>query len=166
VASISGDIRRALMLCRRAAELVEAENAGGSDGVELVPRKVGIADVNRAAKELNASHTLQAIAHAPTLEKVWLVATVAQFQATGLDFAAFEDIVPRFATLCSTVCGLSAPSMDESLGICERLASSRLLLLESTPTERCPIVRLNVQQDDVSYALREDEQLSEHLASA
>lgn len=154
--AVGDDVERSPRPRRRAAELVEADNTRAAGGAVLAPRKVGIADVNRAAKELNASHTLQvrglvvrgsgagrslnptpsfcfpaltphnelppcpatcqAIACAPTLERVWLVATVAQFQATGLDLAAFEDVVPRFSTLCTTVCGVAAPTVDEVRG--------------------------------------------------
>ena len=52
VASVSGDVRRALELCRRAAELAEARLAapGGGEGEEAVMIQMG--DVDGAIKEM------------------------------------------------------------------------------------------------------------------
>ena len=51
VASISGDIRRALMICRRAAEICERE--------ELSTVTMDL--IHKAAKELSTTHTIQVI---------------------------------------------------------------------------------------------------------
>ena len=50
VASISGDIRRALMICRRAAEICERQETPGKVGIDLI---------QQASKELSTTHAIQ-----------------------------------------------------------------------------------------------------------
>lgn len=51
--------------------------------------------------------------------------------------------------------GLQPPTTSEVMSICARLGSFRLLLLESGRHDLTQRVRLNVSQDDVTYALRD-----------
>ncbi len=53
------------------------------------------------------------------------------------------------------IVGIPPPSASELSGLCARLGSFRLLLLESGKTDLNQRVRLNVSQDDVLYALKD-----------
>ena len=76
----------------------------------------------------------------------------------------FYTLVPKFS-FCLNVIellyfelvipGLQPPSTCELAGICSRLGSIRLLLVEHGRQDLYMRVRLNVSQDDVMYALRE-----------
>lgn len=86
---------------------------------------MGLHVINQAARELNASHHLQVrccpalrashrhassphplcpqvMAHGSPFEQLLLTTVVLQMRASGLDFAAFEDLYPRFLTLWRT----------------------------------------------------------------
>ena len=50
---------------------------------------------------------------------------------------------------------MQPPCVSEIAAICGRLGACRLLLLESSNNELAQRIRLNVSQDDVLYALKE-----------
>ena len=56
----------------------------------------------------------------------------------------------------SITSGLPPPSASEAASICAKLGSFRLLLTENARTDLSQRVRLNVSQDDVLFALREN----------
>ena len=57
--------------------------------------------------------------------------------------------------LCLLSTGLHPPVVSEVSAVCSRLASCRLILLESGTNELKQRIRLNISQDDVGYALKE-----------
>lgn len=52
--------------------------------------------------------------------------------------------------------GLPYPTMSETMVVCSHLGSCRLLLVEPSRNDLLLRVRLNVSQDDVLYALKEE----------
>lgn len=52
--------------------------------------------------------------------------------------------------------GLPYPTMSETMAVCSHLGSCRLLLVEPSRNDLLLRVRLNVSQDDVLYALKEE----------
>lgn len=52
--------------------------------------------------------------------------------------------------------GLPYPTMSEAMAVCSRLGSCRLLLVEPSRHDLLLRVRLNVSQDDVLFALKEE----------
>ena len=77
VTAVSGDIRRALQLCRRAIELRRRAN---HDSVPKAPgdrrQLIGTSDIHAANKSIRASHHFQLIAAGTYFERVALVALV------------------------------------------------------------------------------------------
>ncbi|KAJ2948588.1 hypothetical protein O0L34_g7842 [Tuta absoluta] len=147
VAAVSGDARRALALCSRALELA---GAGGA----------GLAQVQQALAEAASGAAVRAIQSAAPAERLMLRAIAAEVERTGSD----ETTLSRALTTASAIVALDgrpyrsaaqirAPSHEQALAICARLAASRLLLLEPKPAE--PRLLLNVSVDDVHYATRQ-----------
>lgn len=216
VASLSGDVRRALQICRRAAELARerigaagytsscsscsssSSSTSSSSGVAGVGRgkvadgendkdnddddnddddddddeggrsgrrrtRVTIADVSAAAAEMSATHTLTAIAEGSAWERLFLTALVLQLRATHRDDAPLRDVVRRFLTLLR-VHRNELATLEEGMEVARRLGDVHLCLLEEDRLERFPDVRLNVQLDDVVFALREDDVCAKLLA--
>ncbi|WAR24455.1 ORC1-like protein [Mya arenaria] len=139
VAALSGDARRALDICRRSTEI--AEQASQRQKKDVL---VGMVHVDKALQEMNASDQ----------EKIFLRAVVAEFQRLGLEEAEFSKLFDQHVSLCRLE-GLHPPSTGELSGMCSRLGSIRLLLVEHGRNDLNMRVRLNVSQDDVMYALRE-----------
>lgn len=86
VASVSGDVRRALQICRRAAEICEGETKRRVRGSRL-NLKISISHVNQAVKDLFSSNQTLAISRCSTHEKLLLGAVVLETKVSGDDLA-------------------------------------------------------------------------------
>lgn len=166
VASISGDIRRALQIARRAAEICDRE---AQDEQDLESRKsmpnskapcVTIRHINAAHKELTSTAYILAVKSAAKFERIMLAAVVLQIRSSGREEIHYTDVVRRFESLCRTRGGVQSqhPKGMEIKALCRRLAASGLLEMElrSIDYEWEPKVRLNVLMDDVVFALADD----------
>ncbi|XP_015211126.2 origin recognition complex subunit 1 isoform X2 [Lepisosteus oculatus] len=150
VAALSGDARRCLDICRRATEICEfSNNRNSSSGL------VGMSHVMEALDEMFSSPYITAIRCASLQEQLFLRAVIAEFRRLGLEEATFQQVFQQHRALCR-VEGLQPVSLSEGLAACLRLGACRLLLLEPSRCDLLLRVRLNVSQDDVLYALKED----------
>ncbi|XP_069934609.1 origin recognition complex subunit 1 isoform X2 [Oryctolagus cuniculus] len=150
VAALSGDARRCLDICRRATEICEfSQQKPGSPGL------VTVAHLMEALDEMFSSSYITAIRNSSVLEQGFLRAILAEFRRSGLEEATFQQIYSQHVALCRME-GLPYPTMSETMAVCSRLGSCRLLLVESSRNDLLLRVRLNVSQDDVLYALKEE----------
>jgi len=171
VASISGDIRRALQIARRAAEICDREANEMTDDVNNSNNNnnnsnngkdpyVTIRHINLAHKELTTTAYILAIKHASLFERLLLAAVVLQIRGSGLDEVMYDDVMRRFEGLCRTRGGAVSehPSRHLTKTLTRRLASLGLIVLDkrSTDWDWQPKIRLNVLPDDVVYALSGD----------
>jgi hypothetical protein len=85
VASVSGDVRRSLELCRRGAEICDEEQAQTADagGMPAAQVLVSIAHVNKAVGEAFRAVHFLVLEKAPSLEKILLAALLLEIKATG-----------------------------------------------------------------------------------
>ncbi|KAM6921955.1 origin recognition complex subunit 1 [Xenentodon cancila] len=150
VAALSGDARRCLDICRRATEICEHLVDGPS-----TPGLVGMSHVMEALSEMFSSAYVTAIKCASVQEQLFLRAVVAEFRRLGLEEATFQQVFVQHQALCR-VEGLQPIGVSEGLAVCQRLGACRLLLLESSSLGILQRVRLNVSQDDVLFALKDD----------
>ncbi|XP_030647812.1 origin recognition complex subunit 1 [Chanos chanos] len=150
VAALSGDARRCLDICRRATEICE-HDASDKNTTGLV----NMSHVMAALDEMFSSSYITAISCASVQEQLFLRAVITEFRRLGLEEATFQQVFLQHQALCR-VEGLQPLSVSEGLAVCQRLGSSRLLLLEPSRLDVLLRVRLNVSQDDVLYALKTD----------
>ncbi|XP_048458056.1 origin recognition complex subunit 1 [Rhincodon typus] len=149
VAALSGDARRALDICRRAAEICEY-----SDTRQTISKLVRMPHVIQALDEMFSSPYITAIRNASAQEQMFMRAVLAEFQRRGLEEATFQQIYQQHIGLCR-IEGLQPPTMSQTMLICTKLGACRLLLVESSKNDLYMRVRLNVSQDDVMYALKD-----------
>ncbi|RLW05909.1 hypothetical protein DV515_00004733, partial [Chloebia gouldiae] len=149
VAALSGDARRCLDICRRATEICEFARQNRT------PEIVRMAHVTEAIDEMFSSPYVNAIRNASLHEQIFLKAILAEFRRAGVEEATVQQIYHHFVALCR-VEGLQSPTVSEIMAICSRLGACRLLLVEATNKYLHMRVRLNLSQDDVLYALREE----------
>uniref|UniRef100_A0A8C6R917 Origin recognition complex subunit 1 n=1 Tax=Nannospalax galili TaxID=1026970 RepID=A0A8C6R917_NANGA len=150
VAALSGDARRCLDICRRATEICELSHQKQDS-----PGRVTVAHLMEAVDEMFSSSYITAIKNSSILEQGFLRAILAEFRQSGLEEATFQQIYSQHVALCRME-GLPYPSMSETMAVCSRLGSCRLLLVEPSRNDLLLRVRLNVSQDDVLYALKEE----------
>ncbi|XP_004371787.2 origin recognition complex subunit 1 [Trichechus manatus latirostris] len=149
VAALSGDARRCLDICRRATEICEIHQKPGSPGL------VTVAHLMEAVDEMFSSSYITAIKNSSVLEQGFLRAILAEFRRSGLEEATFQQVYSQHVAMCRME-GLPYPTMSETMAVCSRLGSCRLLLVEPSRNDLLLRVRLNVSQDDVLYALKEE----------
>ncbi|XP_073419746.1 origin recognition complex subunit 1 isoform X2 [Dendrobates tinctorius] len=149
VAALSGDARRCLDICRRATEICEFSSKKGELSL------VKMLHVIEALDEMFSSPYILAIRSASVQEQTFLKAVIAEFRRSGLEESTLQQVYHQYIALCR-IEGIAPPSMSETMAVCLRLGASRLLLVESSRNDLCLRVRMNVSQDDVLYALREE----------
>ncbi|NWS74509.1 ORC1 protein, partial [Crotophaga sulcirostris] len=149
VAALSGDARRCLDICRRATEICEfASQKRTSDIVRL-------AHITEAVAEMFSSPYINAIRNASLHEQIFLKAILAAFRKAGVEEATVEQVYRQHIALCRFE-GMSSPTVSQVMAICSRLGACRLLLVEASKNYLHTWVRLNISQDDVMYALKDD----------
>ncbi|EEC13090.1 Cdc6 protein, putative [Ixodes scapularis] len=151
VAAVSGDARRALDICRRAAEIAELFFQGS-------PKKksrhiVGMAHVDQAIQEMFSSPKIIAMQNLALQEQLFMRAVVAEFERTGVEEGTFASVYQQHISLCRLE-GAKPPTLSEASAVCARLASCRLLLAELGCNDLFYKIQLNVNTDDVNYALK------------
>merc|ERR1719357_722442 len=147
VASLSGDARRALDICRRATEM--AEVAG--------QEKIGLGHVTAAYKEMFSSPKIQAIGSCSKYEQMVLQVLSSEFHRTGVEEssvgAVFRELSARLQI--ETMPVLSLPG---TVAACARLSAMRLVLAENYRHGLETKLRLNVAADDINFALKKGEE--------
>ncbi|KAJ2701119.1 Origin recognition complex, subunit 1, partial [Coemansia spiralis] len=165
ISAVSGDARRALDVCRRAVEMVEAESpptlartpAGKrprSDKGDK-PALVTMMVIDRAIKEMYASGHISYIQNASQQQKVFLVALRAAIRKAGVPEVPLGDVAYVHRQLCQ-LHNLTLPTYDQIGKVCSQLGASRCILAESSILDVHQQVRLAIAEDDITVALRPD----------
>ncbi|KFZ59807.1 Origin recognition complex subunit 1 [Antrostomus carolinensis] len=149
VAALSGDARRCLDICRRATEICEFASR------KRTPEIVRMAHITEAIDEMFSSPYVNAIRNASLHEQIFLKAVLAEFRRAGVEEATVQQVYHQHVALCR-IEGMQSPTISEIMAICSRLGACRLLLVESSDKYLHMRVRLNISQDDVTYALKDE----------
>ncbi|NWX81687.1 ORC1 protein, partial [Nothoprocta ornata] len=149
VAALSGDARRCLDICRRATEICEFASQKNTS------RIVRMAHITEAIDEMFSSPYINAIRSASLHEQVFLKAILAEFRRAGVEEATLQQVYHQHVALCR-IEGMQSPTVSEIMAVCSRLGACRLLLVESSNKYLHMRVRLNISQDDVMYALKDE----------
>lgn len=105
VASVSGDCRRALDICRRATEIAEESSENPKDHI------VNFTHVNRALSEMFASPKIRAIKSCTKFEKLFLQAVASEITRTGIEEVEFYGVLVQM-TILAPVLGINNPPLD------------------------------------------------------
>jgi origin recognition complex subunit 1 len=190
VAAVSGDARRVLELCRRAAELAEtlagrsfdeAENVHSNDGdlsaadVELDRRRRRVAALDKAQVvmqhikaamfEMFQSPHMRMLEAASRHDRIFLCALLLELRASGVTEARVSNVMRRHVQLCRAHAEPEPPA-GAAVSIACRLASSGLLLADPGRRRAAQRVCLNVPMEDVAYALKDERRLQERKLAA
>ncbi|XP_078353146.1 uncharacterized protein LOC144637932 isoform X2 [Oculina patagonica] len=149
VAAVTGDARRCLDICRRAVEI--ADSRSKKKGTALV----GMSHVDLALQDMFSSPKIRAMKCLTQVEGLFLKSVIAEFRSSGLEEATFGDVFQQLIDFCR-IEGLPSPTPSQAAAVCCRLGAWRLLLVESGRRDLEQRIRLNVNQDDVLYALQKN----------
>ncbi|KAI3449954.1 hypothetical protein Pfo_006619 [Paulownia fortunei] len=179
VAAVSGDARRALEICRRAAELADyrakrsqlssSDAAGRTSSNDFISclfffaikyskAVVGMADVEAAIKEMFQAPHIQVIRSSSKPSKIFLAAMVHELYKTGMGETTFEKLAMAVSCFCSSN-GEIFPGYDALLKVGCKLGECRILLCEAGARHKLQKLQLNYPSDDVTFALKESKDL-------
>ncbi|XP_076269049.1 origin recognition complex subunit 1 [Rhynchophorus ferrugineus] len=148
VASVSGDARRALDICRRAAEIAENENQH---------QQVSIAHINQALNAMITQPQVMAIRRCSRLQKLLLQAVVAEIERTGVEETTFSDVF-RMLVSCCALDGLKMVSSVVAQRALSQLSACRLIITDQKCRDVYQKIILNVSVHDVYFALKKEQQ--------
>ncbi|KAK8789569.1 hypothetical protein WA171_001661 [Blastocystis sp. BT1] len=153
VSAVSGDVRRALAIARRGIEIA----------LERGETKVTIGIISEAAKEHVESYKMSLLQHCSKYQVLLLISIVLHMNAIGVDFVLISDIYSRMSALASRYCNkeLLYPELQE---IAASLASVGIISIVPPSTKFDTLFKLNIQADDVCYALKDDEIAKKELS--
>jgi origin recognition complex subunit 1 len=153
VANCSGDVRRCLELCRRAAEIATKRHLNAKESGEV---KVKIRDVDNAIREaFNTPHT-NMVRESSKLERLLLAAIHLESRYTGRLEVVLENVANRLTGLCDN----KAPPFMAVLQCAVSLAARRIILCDGGHKRLKANVALNVPSDDLIFVLINDGELS------
>jgi len=144
VASLSGDARRALDICRRATEMAEM---AGKD-------KIGLEHVTKAHQEMFSSPKILAIRCCSKYEQILLKVMVAEFHRTGVEESNLRSVFRETQTFLRTE-GRESISVPGLVAMVARLSAARLMLAEHFKLGLETKLRLNVSTEEINFALKE-----------
>ncbi|KAM3208286.1 hypothetical protein ACQJBY_063139 [Aegilops geniculata] len=164
VAAMSGDARRALEICRRAAEFADYR-VKQSQQVEQTPSSantgngfVCMGDIEDAIQEVFQAPHIQVMKNCPKFGKVILAAMVHELYRSGLGEVLFDKLAATVFSWCHVNREL-LPGYDTLLKICCKLGESKIVLCEEGTKHKLQKLQLNYPSDDVTFALKESPDL-------
>ncbi|XP_050092711.1 origin recognition complex subunit 1 [Anopheles aquasalis] len=140
VAAVSGDARRALDICRRATEFCSSSI-------------VSMTQVQMVLAEMIASPQVKTIRSCSRIEQMFLHAVTMEVTRIGIDECCFLGVYAQLETLCA-FSGINVPNPGRAMMICARLGALRLLISDNSSSDIYQKILLNVNADDVHYALQ------------
>jgi origin recognition complex subunit 1 len=146
VASSSGDIRRGLDICRRAAEMVGKGNVVTAD------------DIIKAYHDLFSS-SLYPLTEMSIYHKLFLVCAVKEQIAQQKNDLSFEVVVSRMQTKIKELHDytlIEDVTIREVLPICECLEAMQILTITRSEADRFSIIRLNTEKETINDKLKDD----------
>ncbi|XVF19265.1 hypothetical protein REPUB_Repub11eG0095000 [Reevesia pubescens] len=160
VAAISGDARRALEICRRAAEIADyhIKNQISTVNSSTVKDIVTMAEVDAAIQEMFQAPHIQVMKSCSKLSKIFLTAMVYELYKTGMGETTFEKLAMTVSCLCTSN-GESFPGWDTLLKVGCKLGECRIILCEPGDRHRLQKLQLNFPSDDVAFALKDSKDL-------
>jgi len=154
----SGDVRQALSLCRKSAEVclhrlstLDGNAAGHDDGGELF---VTGDDLHEAQQAVSVSAPMSRLRACSKFECTFLVALRMEVRtnaARGVNKsgAELEAVIERFAILCKTHSFVPIPRLRGLLFICDELERSGIIRQISTRTSRYSLLELRCSHQEL-----------------
>lgn len=142
VASLSGDARRVLHVCKYASSLANGQ-------------RVTLSDVERAFEDILSSPVVSAIRHLPLHQRYIMQAIISEMKRTGIDEVQSERVKSTYETL-SRMDGVKVIGIDGIVKMISSLYSVGFIEMHPKSAPRYLMntkIRLQISPDDVSYAL-------------
>ncbi|EFN52332.1 hypothetical protein CHLNCDRAFT_139139 [Chlorella variabilis] len=171
VANCSGDVRRCLELCRRAAEIAEdklrkqqQQQVQGSESAagEQAQQESGMVEmrhVGAAIAEMFSTGHVRLLREACRLERLLLGALYLELSSSGRAECLLLDVWERLRVLCSQNCEAQRYDFGSVLERAAELGAKRLIICDPGVRRVRAKVALNVAPNDLLMVLSSDAEL-------
>lgn len=176
VASVSGDARRALKICRRAVELAEADyKAAGKNSNEL---SVQILHINRAISETTNSPVAYFISELSFVGKLLLIGILTRKRKSGLPENSLGDVIDEMKQIVTMNSAKDKSTfIIESKSILDilyedfiirpqgfayvlnELIEAGIVLQEDAKSERVSAIKLNIADEEITSVFKKEKSL-------
>ncbi|KAG5361493.1 Origin recognition complex subunit 1 [Yarrowia sp. C11] len=157
IASVSGDARRALDLCRRAVEIAE-----------LGAEEVQIKHIQQAANEATSTPIYNYLQGLPLAFKIFLCALLARKRRNGLPSDSLGDIIEEIERMIKSsenagflshilLEGGKRVRMTGFMNAVTELVEAGIIIQQSIKGERSAQVRLTIGVEEITSALKNDD---------
>lgn len=152
VASLSGDARRALEICRQAVEqsMIRYEQTKDPSSVYI-----RLKDVIKAVEAISCNPAIKLMQSAPLQAKIFLRGVVASFRSSGIEEASIEEVIEHCGAICH-VDGFKKANYNELLTTANWLESCSFILADNLKHGIHAKVRLTVSPEDILFALNKE----------
>lgn len=152
VASLSGDARRCLEICRQAVEqsIIRYEETKDPKSVYI-----RLQDVVAAVNAVSCNPAIIMMKACPTFAQIFLRGVVAAFRSLGVEEASVEDVIDH-ARVIANVDGERLPQYFELVQQAGYLEVCGILMVDNLANGIHALVRLNVSPEDVLFALNKE----------
>ncbi|CAI5758771.1 unnamed protein product [Candida verbasci] len=173
VASVSGDARRALNICRKAVEIAEIEHSNKDSNDDLKPCEVLISHIAKAIKETINSPLSKFVSGLPYASKLFLASALLRIRRSGLAINELGDIIDEmknnltlsnekdtFDLLFKNSNGFRILHFQQ---IVKSLVESGIILTNNAQFERSKLIDLNGNDEEISSVLKNDNELCKSI---
>ncbi|CDS13846.1 hypothetical protein LRAMOSA06020 [Lichtheimia ramosa] len=178
VSAVSGDARRALDICRRAVEIVEARHnttskptsssslssTSNNNNNNQIAR-VTIPTINQAIKEMLQSPFVASVQSYALHQKLFLVSVMHSIRQSGLGEVRFSDVAMYHIRAC-TWSNIEPPTMSDLMQVCQSLGQARALVIEDGRTDLMMRISLNIATEDIKMGCKDDRLITRLLVNA
>ncbi|RLN89959.1 hypothetical protein BBJ28_00006305 [Nothophytophthora sp. Chile5] len=149
----SGDVRQALSLCRKAAEVCLRRLSAGSKAGEGEYFVTG-QDLHHAQQAVSVSAPMSRLRACSKFECIFLIALRMEVRSNGArgvskSAGELEAVIERFAILCKTHSFVPIPRLRGLLCICDELERSGIIRQIASRTSRYPLLELRCSHQEM-----------------
>ncbi|WOK94826.1 cell division control protein [Canna indica] len=151
VAAASGDVRKALDICRNAIEVLEAELRGstGKEEIEIV----SFDHMNIAITKSFKSPMVDIIQSLPQHQQVILCSLVRLFRQCKRNATTLEELNRSYLEICKST-QIRPVEMMEFTDLCSALSDQGLLDVGKSKGQKLKNIKLKVDSSDITFALK------------
>lgn len=159
ISSLTGDVRKALDLCRGTLERVEKENeVRQANGEE--PRLIQVKDVIDTYEQMIASGVSRFIKELSPHQSMMLLSISKAIKVAGIPEVELGDVISRHIRLSNSLGFHPEPSHEELISVLSSLENMKLILNESSSFDYFSRIKLEIKDSDLKLITRNDKRFS------
>ncbi|KAA1065666.1 Origin recognition complex, subunit 1 [Puccinia graminis f. sp. tritici] len=159
ISSLTGDVRKALDLCRSTLERVEKENEIRMENGEEA-RLVQVKDVIDTYEQMISSGVSRFIKELSPHQSIMLLSISKAIKVAGIPEVELGDVISRHIRLANTLGFQPEPTHEELMTVISSLQNMKLILNESSSFDYFSRIKLEVTDSDLRLITKNDKRFS------